>query len=163
GDEVHVGGVEDQLDAHQDADRVPPGDDRHHPEREQGAADDEEMGKADGRHRWRTESDVSLISLRAMITAPISAASSTTEATSKGRRKSVRKAMPSPALTGSQERVGESFQGAITAMYVSVATVAAARAAPTGSARCALVSFGSPPICLVSMIAKRISTRMPPT
>src|SRR5512138_3376457 len=114
GDEVHVGGVEDQLHAHEDADGVAPRDHRHHAQREQDAAYDEEMRKPDAGH-WRTVSEVSLISLRAMITAPTRAASSTTEATSKGSRKSVRKATPRPALTGSQERVADSFQGAITA------------------------------------------------
>src|SRR2546430_8716550 len=84
GDEVHVRGVQDQLHAHQDADRVPPGDHGHHAEREQDGADDEEMGQADGGHV--DSSEVSLISLRAITTAPTSAASSTTEATSNGRR-----------------------------------------------------------------------------
>src|SRR5207245_7939892 len=162
GDEVHVGGIEDQLDTHEDPDRVAPGDHRHHPEGEQRRADDEEMGEADARHS-STMSEASLSSLRAMITAPTSAASSTTEATSNGSRKSVRKAVPSAALTGSYEGTGTVFHGAITAMYASVPMVAAASAAPTGSPRCALVSLGSPPICLVSMMAKRISTRMPPT
>src|SRR5262245_17315403 len=41
GDEVHVRSVEDQLDAHQDADRVPPGDHGDHAEREEDGADDE--------------------------------------------------------------------------------------------------------------------------
>src|SRR6266478_5920916 len=100
GDEVHVGGVEDQLDAHQDPHRVPPGDHRHHPQREQGGAHDEEMREADAGSHSSTVSRCSLISLRAMITAPTSAARSTTDATSKGRRKSVRKAVPSAALTG---------------------------------------------------------------
>src|SRR6266446_4948761 len=117
GDEVHVGGVEDQLDAHEDPDRIAPGDHRHHAEREQRGSNDQE----------------------------------------------VRKAVPSAALTGSYERTGTVFHGAITAMYASMPMVAAASAAPTGSPRCALVSLGSPPICLVSMMAKRISTRMPPT
>src|SRR6266436_3458067 len=116
GDEVHVGGVEDQLDAHEDPHRVAPGDHRHHAEREQHRADDQEMGQADARHDSSTMSESSLISLRALI----------------------------------------------TAMYESVPTVTAASAAPTGSPRCALVSLGSTPICLVSMMAKRISTRMPP-
>src|SRR3989441_6577701 len=162
GDEVHVGGVEDQLDAHQDPHRVAPGDHRHHAEREQRRADDEEMGQADARHS-STVSECSLISLRAMITAPTSAASSTTEATSNGSRKSVRKAVPSAALSGSYEGTGTVFHGDITAMYESVPTVTAASAAPTGNPRCALVSLGASPICLVSMMAKRISTRMPPT
>src|SRR6266446_2489492 len=163
GDEVHVGGVEEQLDAHEDPHRVAPGDHRHHAEREQHRAADQEMGQADARHDSSTMSESSLISLRAMITAPTSAASSTTEATSNGSRKSVRKAVPSAALTGSYEGTGTVFHGAITAMYESVPTVTAASAAPTGSPRCALVSLGSTPICLVSMMAKRISTRMPPT
>src|SRR5712671_2107206 len=83
GDEVHVGGVEDQLHPHQDADRVAPRDHRDHAEREEDRADDEEMGQADG-GRHRTVSLVSLISLRAITTEPISAASRTTEAISKG-------------------------------------------------------------------------------
>ena len=66
-----------------------------------GGADDQEVGQADGARHWRTVSEVSLISLRAMTTAPTSAASRTTEATSNGRRKSVRKPTPSAALTGS--------------------------------------------------------------
>src|SRR5439155_4813234 len=100
GDEVHVGGVEDQLDAHQDADGVAARDHGHHPQGEQGGADDEEVRQPYARHS-STASESSLISLRAMITAPTSAASSTTEATSNGNRKSVRKAVPSAALTGS--------------------------------------------------------------
>src|SRR6266478_285924 len=100
GDEVHVGGVEDQLDAHEDSDCVAPRDHRHNAQREQGGAHDEEMRKGNARAHSSTESRCSLISLRAMITAPTSAASSTTDATSKGRRKSVRKAVPSAALTG---------------------------------------------------------------
>src|SRR3989440_8438535 len=96
GDEDHVGGVEDQLDAHEDPHRVAPGDHRHHAEREQHRADDQEMGQADARHS-STVSECSLISLRAMITAPTSAASSTTEATSNGSRKSARRKTYSPA------------------------------------------------------------------
>src|SRR5713101_2623335 len=84
GDEVHVRGVQDQLHAHQDADRVPPGDHRDHAEREEDGAHDEEMGQPDGGHD--DTSEVSLISLRAITTAPISAASSTTEAISNGSR-----------------------------------------------------------------------------
>src|SRR6266851_4678433 len=83
-DEVHVRGVEDQLHPHQDADRVAPRDHRDHAEREKDRADDEEMGQADRGHR--TVSLVSLISLRAITTEPISAASRTTEAISKGSR-----------------------------------------------------------------------------
>src|SRR2546430_3487975 len=116
GDEVHVGGVEDQFDAHEDPHRVAPGDHRHHAEREQRRADDEEMGQANGGHS-STVSECSLISLRAMITAPTSAASSTTETTSNGSRKSVRKAVPSAALTGSEEGTGAVFLGGIRAMY----------------------------------------------
>src|SRR5712691_3972322 len=84
GDEVHVGGVEDQLHPHQDADRVAPRDHRDHAEREEDRADDEDMGQADAGHR--RVSLVSLISLRAITTEPISAASRTTEAISKGSR-----------------------------------------------------------------------------
>src|SRR5262249_30755643 len=84
GDEVHVGGVQEQLDHHEDADRVPPRHHGDHAEREQDGADDEEMRQLDGGHV--DTSEVSLISLRAITTAPISAASSTTEATSKGSR-----------------------------------------------------------------------------
>jgi len=60
GDEVDVGGVEDQLDPHQDAHRVPPGDHRHHAQREQGGADDEEVRQADrALDHWRIVSEVS--------------------------------------------------------------------------------------------------------
>src|SRR4051812_12361966 len=99
GDEIHVGGVQDQFHAHEDADGIPAGDDGDHPEGEERRADDEEVGQADAAHR--TVSLVSLISLRAITTAPTSAASRTTEANSKGSRYSVRKAMPRPAEEGS--------------------------------------------------------------
>src|SRR4051812_8452337 len=64
GDEVHVGRVEDELDPHEDADRVPAGDYGDHAEREERRADEEVMGKPDGGHR--AVSLVSLISLRAI-------------------------------------------------------------------------------------------------
>src|SRR6267143_7055338 len=84
GNEVHVGGVQDQLHAHQDADGVAPGDDGDHSQGEEDRADDEEVGKTDGAHS--ATSEVSLISLRAITTAPMSAESSTTEAISNGSR-----------------------------------------------------------------------------
>src|SRR5437762_1328711 len=54
GDEVHVGCVQDQLDAHQDPDGVPARDDGDHAEREEHRADDEEVGQPD-RHHLRSE------------------------------------------------------------------------------------------------------------
>src|SRR3954447_1002019 len=114
GDEVHVRGIEDQLDAHEDADGVAPGDDRDHPEREERGADGQVVREPDGGHR--AVSLVSLISLRAITTAPTSAARSTTEANSKGRRYSVRKATPSPAELGSHEGPSTVFQGAMNAV-----------------------------------------------
>src|SRR3954469_5460103 len=114
GDEVHVGGIQDELDAHEDADRVPAGDDRDHPEGEERRADDEEVGQADAAHR--TVSLVSLISLRAITTAPTSAARRTTEANSNGKRYSVRKATPRPAELGSYEGDSTIFEGAMKAM-----------------------------------------------
>src|SRR5207237_9213429 len=105
---------EDERDAHEDADGVPPGDDRDHPEGEERRADDEEVGQADGAHR--TVSLVSLISLRAITTAPTSAARRTTEANSKGKRYSVRKAIPRPAEVGSYEGDATVFHGAMNAM-----------------------------------------------
>src|SRR5207253_7390078 len=113
GDEVHVGGIQDQLHAHEDADGVPPRDDGDHPEREEGRADDEEVGQSDGAHR--TVSLVSLISLRAMTTAPTSAARRTTEANSNGSRYSVRKATPRPAEVGSHDGDSTVFHGAMNA------------------------------------------------
>ena len=47
GDEVHVRAVQDELDAHQDADRVAAGGDRDEPEREEQRADDEEVRERD--------------------------------------------------------------------------------------------------------------------
>src|SRR5438270_8074992 len=78
GDEVHVRGVQDQLHAHQDADGVAPGDDGDHSQGEEDRADDEEVRQTDAGHDITSE--VSLISLRAITTAPIRAARSTTEA-----------------------------------------------------------------------------------
>src|SRR5205823_6843899 len=114
GDEVHVGGVQDELDAHEDADRVPPGDDGDHTEGEERRADGEEVGQADAAHK--TVSLVSLISLRAITTAPTSAARRTTEANSKGKRYSVRNATPRPAEVGSYEGDATVFHGAMNAM-----------------------------------------------
>src|SRR6266478_6641696 len=68
-DGEHDGGVEDQLDAHEDPDRIAPGDHRHHAEREQRGSNDQEVRQADARHS-STMSESSLISLRAMITDP---------------------------------------------------------------------------------------------
>src|SRR5437764_169470 len=114
GDEVHVGGVQEELDAHEDADRVPPGDDGDHSEGEERRADGEEVGQADAAHK--TVSLVSLISLRAITTAPTSAARRTTEANSKGKRYSVRNATPRPAEVGSYEGEATVFHGAMNAM-----------------------------------------------
>ena len=92
GDEVDVGAVEDELDAHQHAHRVAAGDHRDEAEREEQRADDEEVLESDvsmgspvrASAAGRVSRASSSFSLRAMTTAPTSVASSTTEASSKG-------------------------------------------------------------------------------
>src|SRR5262245_12519492 len=86
---VDVGRVQDELDAHQDAERVAAGDDAEQPEAEDHRAQDDEVRDGQVLHQPFT-------SLRDTITAPISTTSSTREAISNGRMKSVRNALPTP-------------------------------------------------------------------
>src|SRR5437868_15234767 len=79
GDEVHVGGIEDQLDAHEDPDRVAPGDHSHHPERAQRRADAAEPAQAEARHS-RTMAEAAVLSLLAMPPAATSLALHTSAA-----------------------------------------------------------------------------------
>src|SRR5439155_1507949 len=76
GDVVDVGGVEDQLDHHEDADRVAARDDAEETEREEDGRQDHEVDERRPAHPFT--------SLRDTTIAPMRAASSTTEATSKG-------------------------------------------------------------------------------
>src|SRR5207247_8266510 len=89
---VDVGGVEDQLDPHEDADGVAPGDDAEETEREEDGRQDHEVDERRPAHPFT--------SLRDTTIAPMSAASSTTEATSKGNTYVPRKASPMPAVVG---------------------------------------------------------------
>src|SRR5207245_11726862 len=73
---VDVGGVEDQLDPHEDADRVAARDNAEEPEREEDGREHHEVGEREPAHPFT--------SLRDTTIAPMRAASSTTEATSKG-------------------------------------------------------------------------------
>src|SRR6185295_16473391 len=75
---VHVGGVQDELDAHQDPDRVPARHDGEQAEGEEDARERDEMAEGQIGHAY------ALTSLRDTTTAPMSAASSTIEAISKG-------------------------------------------------------------------------------
>src|SRR5512137_699452 len=53
GDEVHVGGVEHELDAHQDGHRVAPGEHREEPAREEQRGDGQEVGEGGDHGRLR--------------------------------------------------------------------------------------------------------------
>src|SRR5207244_8748459 len=90
---VDVGRVEDELDAHEDADGVPACDDAEETEREEDRGEDHEVRERDLAHPFT--------SLRDTTIAPMSAASRTTEATSKGNTQVPRKASPMPAVVGS--------------------------------------------------------------
>ena len=88
GDVVDVGRVQDELDAHQDAEGVAAREHAEEAEAEDDGAEHDEVLHPELRHPFS--------SFRDTMTAPISATSSTSEAISKGRMKSVRKALPMP-------------------------------------------------------------------
>src|SRR3989442_2260157 len=75
-DQVEVGGVQHQLHAHEDVDRVAPGEDAEHPQREQRRRDDQIM----------LEPDHACFFRRTIMAAPIKATRSRIDAASKGSR-----------------------------------------------------------------------------
>src|SRR5262245_425069 len=88
-DVVDVGRVHDELDAHQDAERVAARDHAEQPEAEHDGAEHDEVLDREAVHQPRS-------SLRETMTAPMSATRRTSEAISKGRTKSPRNAVPTP-------------------------------------------------------------------
>src|SRR4029450_11583969 len=90
GDQVDVGRVEDQLDAHQHVHGIAAREQAEHAEREQ----------ARRQHEVVLEADTALLRRRTIMAAPISATSSSTEAASNGSRYSRRNSRPIAAVVG---------------------------------------------------------------
>src|SRR4029077_10210589 len=155
GDVVDVGRVENQLDPHEDPQRVAAGGDAEQAETEEEGAQDHEVRDRESLHQ-------PLISLRETVTAPMSATRSTRDAISNGSAKSVRKAFPTPYVVGSGPPGPLSIQVARSAIRTSAISTAPTRTAPTPRPTERLDTRTSAMRC-VSMMAKRLSTRMPPT
>src|SRR5208282_1099919 len=82
---IDIGRVENQLDAHEDADGVAARQHAQHPERKNDEAQDQKMVEPDSPSHVDSPASVySRASCREMTIAPINAASSTSEATSNG-------------------------------------------------------------------------------
>src|SRR6185312_13730432 len=164
--EVERRGVEDELDAHEDGDRVAPRGHGEEAEREQRRRHDEEMLEADHGASFRVArgscgSRGSCVARRAITIAPTSAMSSTSDASSNGKSSSCRNASPSRAVSGAGTAsvVGH---GVCTATRAHNANSAIAGGAPRSRPADAF-EMRTSPMRLVRSTANKSSTRMPPT
>src|SRR6267154_1061970 len=79
---VDVGGIENQFDAHQDSDRVAPGQNCEEPQRKNHQAQDQKVIQRDSTAHPDSPLPYSFASWREITIAPINAASRTSDATS---------------------------------------------------------------------------------
>src|SRR6185503_19579749 len=155
GDVVDVGRIEDELDAHEDADRVPPREDAVEAEREEDRAEPHEVMQAEVAHQAFT-------SFRDTTMAPTSAARRTIEATSKGRTKSVRNACPMPYVVGAAGPGSFTTHTAFRATWSIQTRTMPTTTSPAPRPTARLDTFTSEMRC-VSMTANSVRTRIPPT
>src|SRR5207249_4734083 len=158
GDVVDVGRVEHQLDAHQDADRVAPRDDGEEPEGEEDAPEHDEVAERERAHGG----PYAFTSLRETTMAPTRAASRTSEAISNGSAYWRRNAFPIPYVVGAGAPGSFTTQVARRATCTIHANAMPTRTAAGSRPTARFDTFTSEMRC-VSMTAKSVRTKMPPT
>src|SRR5438132_5416930 len=184
GHKVHVHRVQHQLDRHQHEDGIAPGQDSVDTRREEDGSEDQEEGQPDGGgqhgpHHRRAPSRGEIVgsarpisgtrrsggsegpsSLRAMTTAPTSAASNSTDTTSNGRTKSRKIATPTWAVVTGWRVIRLPPNSPWIRRTRPASTPAPVRKA---KARCWLSSVSRPIGAFVSIRLNRTSTMMAPT
>src|SRR5579862_9332289 len=151
---VDVRRVQDQLDAHQNADGIAPRQHAVQPEHEDDQADDQVVGQPDAHS--------SVSSFRDNTTAPISAANNTTDASSKGRRYSPRKLLPIPYVVGAGVPAAIVCQRALNTAF-AITPKTSPMTTSDGRRPTERLEMRTSAMRCVSITANSKSTRMPPT